>query len=46
MKSSSLITPPSLAFQNESIDNPKTIANIFKNYFSTIDEKTQTKRFT
>ena len=32
-----------LTFQNENIDNPEGIANIFNNYFSTIGEKTQAK---
>ena len=32
-----------LTFQNEYIDNPERIANIFNNYFSTIGEKTQAK---
>ena len=32
-----------LTFQNENIDNPERIANIFNNYFSTIGEKTQAK---
>ena len=41
MRSSFLITPTLLTFQNEIIDNPKRIANIFNNYFSTIGEKTQ-----
>ena len=36
MKSSSLIPPTLLTFQNETIDNPKRIANIFNNYFSTV----------
>ena len=43
MKRSSSITPTLLTFQNETIDNPKRIANIFNNYFSTIGKKTQTK---
>ena len=38
MRSSLLITPTLLTFQNEVIDNPKRIANIFNNYFSTIGE--------
>ena len=41
MRSSSSITSTLLTFQNETIDNPKRIANIFNNYFSTIGEKTQ-----
>ena len=32
-----------LTFQNENIDNPERIANIFNNYFSTIGEKIQAK---
>ena len=36
MKSSSLIPPTLLTFQNETIDNPKRVANIFNNYFSTV----------
>ena len=32
-----------LTFQNENIDNPERIANIFNNYFSIIGEKTQAK---
>ena len=43
MRSSSSITPTSLTSQNETIDNPKRIANIFNNYFSTIRKKTQAK---
>ena len=43
IRSSSSITPTLLTFQNETIDNPKRIANIFNNYFSTIGEKTQAK---
>ena len=43
IRSSSLITPTLLTFQNETIDNPKSIANIFNNYFSTIGKKTQDK---
>ena len=31
-----LNTPTFLTFQNENIDNPERIANIFNNYFSTI----------
>ena len=38
-----LNTPTFLTFQNENIDNPERIANIFNNYFSTIGEKTQAK---
>ena len=37
------MTPTLLTFQNETIDNPKRIANIFNNYFSTIRKKTQAK---
>ena len=43
MRSSSSITPTLLTFQNETIDNPNRIANIFINYFSTIRKKTQAK---
>ena len=43
MKSSFLNTPTLLTFQNENIDNPERIANIFNNYFSTIGEETQAK---
>ena len=43
MRSSSSITPTLLTFQNETIDNPKRIANIFNNYFSTIGKKSQAK---
>ena len=43
MKSSFSNTPILLTFQNENIDNPERIANIFNNYFSTIGEKTQAK---
>ena len=43
MRSSSSITPTLLTFQNETIDNPKRIANIFNNYFSTIGKKNQAK---
>ena len=32
-----------LTFQNENIDNPERIANVFNNYFSTIGEKIQAK---
>ena len=41
MKSSFSNTPTLLNFQNVNINNPERIANIFKNYFSTIGEKTQ-----
>ena len=44
MRSSSSITSTLLTFQNKIIDNPKRIANIFNNYFSTISKKTQNKR--
>ena len=44
MRSSSSITPTLLTFQNETTDNPKKIANIFNNYFSTVDKKTQEKK--
>ena len=43
MRRSSSITPTLLTFQNETIDDPKRIANIFNNYFSTIGENTQAK---
>ena len=43
MKSSSSNSPTLLTYQNENIDNPERIANIFNNYFSTIGEKTQAK---
>ena len=43
MKSSFSNSPTLLTFQNENIDNPERIANIFNNYFSTIGEKTQAK---
>ena len=32
-----------LTYQNDNIDNPERIANIFNNYFSTTGEKTQAK---
>ena len=43
MKSSSSNSPTLLTYQNENIDNPERIANIFNNYFNTIGEKTQSK---
>ena len=43
IRSSWLITPTSLTFQNETPDNWKRFASIFNNYFSTISEKTQAK---
>ena len=43
MKSSFSNSPTLLTFQNENIDNPERIANIFNDYFSTICEKTQAK---
>ena len=43
MRSSSSITPTLLTCLNEAIDNPKRIANVFNNYFSTIGKKTQAK---
>ena len=43
MRSSSSITSTLLTFQNDTIDNPKRIANIFSSYFSTISKKTQAK---
>ena len=42
-KSSFSNTQTLLTFQNENIDNPEGIANIFSNYFSTIGEKTKQK---
>ena len=39
MRSSPLITPTLFTFQNETIDNPKRIANIFKKYFNTISKR-------
>ena len=44
MKSSSSNSSMLRRHQNENIDNPKRIANIFNNYFSTIGEKTQVKK--
>ena len=43
MKNSSSNSATLLTYQNENIDNPERIANIFNNYFSTIGEKTQPK---
>ena len=43
MKSYSLYFPMILTYLSETIDNPKRISYIFKNYFSTIGEKTQEK---
>ena len=43
MKSSFSNSPTLLTFQNENIDNPGRIENIFNNYFSTIGENTQAK---
>ena len=43
MKNSSSNSPTLLTYQNENIDNPERIANIFNNYFSTIGEKTHAK---
>ena len=43
MKSSSSNSPTLLTYQNENIDNPERIANIFNNYVSTIGEKIQAK---
>ena len=37
---SSSNSPTLLTYQNENIDNPEIITNIFNNYFSTIGEKT------
>ena len=41
MRSSLSITPTLLTFQNEAIDNPKRITNIFDNFFTTIGKKTK-----
>ena len=41
MKNSSSNSPVLLIYQNENIDNPERIANIFNNSFNTIGEKTQ-----
>ena len=41
MKSSASNSPVLLTYQNDNIDNPEEIANIFNNYFSTLGEKTQ-----
>ena len=35
--------PTLVTFQNENIDNPERIANIYNNYFSSINDKTQAK---
>ena len=43
LRSSSLITPTLLTFQNETSDNLKRITNIFNKYFSTISKNTQAK---
>ena len=43
MRSSSSTTPTLLTFQNETIDNPKKIVNIFNNYFSAIGKRTQAR---
>ena len=43
MKSSFANSSTLLTFQNENIDNPERIVNIFNNFFSTIGEKTQAK---
>ena len=43
MKSSSSNSPTSLTYQNENIDNPERISNIFNNYSSTFSKKTQAK---
>ena len=43
MRSSWSITPTLLTFQNETLDNPKKIANIFNKYFSTISKKPKLK---
>ena len=44
MRSSSLITPILLTFQNKAINNSKWNVNIINNYFSTIGKKTQAKK--
>ena len=41
MKSSFLNSPTLLTFQNENINNPERIANIFNNFFGSIGEKTR-----
>ena len=43
MKTSSPNSPTLLTYQNENIDNPERIANIFNNYFDTTGDKTQAK---
>ena len=43
MKTSSPNSPTLLTCQNENIDNPERIANIFNNYFDTTGDKTQAK---
>ena len=43
MKSSFLNSPTLLTSQNENINNPERIANIFNNFFSSIGEKTRAK---
>ena len=43
MKSSFLNSPTLLTFQNENINNPERIANIFNNFFGSIGEKTRVK---
>ena len=43
MKSSFLNSPTLLTFQNENINNPERIANIFNNFFNSIGEKTRAK---
>ena len=44
MRSSSLMTPILLTFQNKAINNSKWNVNIISNYFSTIGKKTQAKK--
>ena len=39
-------SPTLIIYQNEKIDNPEKIANIFNNYFSTIGEKDPSKNKT
>ena len=43
MKKSSSNSPVLLTYQNDNVDNPERIANIFNNYCSTIGEETQAK---
>ena len=43
MKSCSSNFPTLLTYQNENIDHPERIANIFNNYFSTVGKKARAK---